>query len=290
VTAAYHRAAGRQADAERELNRALAIAKERDLNDDIASLTLDLARSRFEASDYTAARELLVRALGDGSGPKSPEARIRLAFVLSRIGDFAAADSELKRAAAELEQGRDRWLLPLLHMALGGLAYEMSRLSDARRHFRDAVALEEGDLPDPDGAIVEARALLGLLDALEGRPEAGRAAVEASLAQARRMGRYSLEARMRLYLARIDVGLRRYDDALLTLRDIPADRDRIIGPELQAHVHYWRSRALTGRGDAAAARSERDLARRLIEQILTALPEAYRDSFASRPDIHTLLS
>jgi tetratricopeptide (TPR) repeat protein len=290
VTAAYYHYAGKQADAERELNRALAIARERDLNDHIASLTLDLGRSRFEVGDYAAARELLVRALGDGSGPESPEARIRLALVHVRLGDFATADAELKTAATVLQQGRDRWLFPLLHTVLGALEYEMGDSSNARRHFRDAAALDQGDLPDPDGASVEARASLGLLDALEGRPRVGRAAVSASLAQARKMGRYSLEARLRIYLARIDVGLRRFDDAMEALRDIPADGNQAIGPELQAQVHYWRGRALLGRGDRAGAQAEAAATRQLIEALRAALPTSDRDRFASRRDIRSLFS
>ena len=289
VTGAYHRYAGRHGEAERELNRGLAIARERDLNDDIAALTLDLGRTRFEVGDYAGARKLLLEALGDGSGPRAPEARIRLAIVHARLGDFARADTELMQAATELEQGRDRWLFPLLHTALGAVAYETGRSSDARRHFGDAVGFPQGD-PDPDGASIEARASLGLLDALEGRAAAGRAIVAASLADAQKLGRYSLEARLRIYLARIDVGRGRFDDALEALRDIPADGARALGPELQAQVHYWRGRARLGQGNRAAAQAEASASRQLIEALQAALPAADRDRFASRPDIRSLFS
>jgi tetratricopeptide (TPR) repeat protein len=289
VTGAYHRYAGRHGEAERELNRGLAIARERDLNDDIAALTLDRGRTRFEVGDYAGARKLLQEALGDGSGPRGPEARIRLAIVHTRLGDFARADAELMKAATELEQGRDRWLFPLLHTALGAVAYETGRSNDARRHFGNAVNFPQGD-PDPDGASIEARASLGLLDALEGRAAAGRGIVAASLVDARKMGRYSLEARLRIYLARIDVGLGRFDDALETLRDISADGARALGPELQAQVHYWRGRALLGQGDRAAAQAEASASRQLIESLRAALPAADRDRFALRPDIRSLFS
>ena len=286
LTGAHHRYAGRILDAERELNRGLAIARERDLNDDIAALTLDLGRTRFEVGDYARARELLKEALGDGSGPRAPEARIRLAIVHTRLGDFASADTELMKAAGELEQGRERWLFPLLQAAFGTVAYERGGLDDARMHFGRAALIEVD--PDPDGATFEARASLGLLDALEGKAAAGRAAVAESLAEAQKMGRYSLESRLRIYLARIDAGLRRFDDALAALEAIPPDGARAIGPELQAEVHYWRARALLGRGDRAAAQAEADTSRKLIEPLRDALPVADRDRFASRRDIRSL--
>jgi tetratricopeptide (TPR) repeat protein len=286
LTGAHHRYAGRIVDAERELNRGLAIARERDLNDDVAALTLDLGRTRFEVGDYARARQLLREALGDGSGPRAPEARIRLAIVHTRLGDFASADTELMRAADELEEGRERWLFPLLEAASGTVAYERGALGDARMHFGRAAVIEVD--PDPDGATFEARASLGLLDALEGKGAAGRAAVAESLAEARKMGRYSLESRLRIYLARIDTGLRRFDDALASLDGIAPDGAQAIGPELQAEVHYWRARALLGRGDRAAAQTEAAAGRKLIEQLRDALPAADRDRFASRRDIRSL--
>jgi tetratricopeptide (TPR) repeat protein len=288
VTGAYYRYHGRHTEAERELNRGLSIARERGLNDDIAALTLDLGRCRFEAGDYVAARDLFVKALGDGTGPSGPQARIRLALVHARLGRFAAANTELREAAAALEQGRDPWLYPLLHTALGTVAYEAGRTAEARTHFRTAAALTDGDL-DPDAATLEARASLGLLDALEGRAAAGRAAVAASLAQAQKMGRYSVEARLRIYLARIDVALRRFDDALDGLEPIPPDGPRVLGPEVQAQVHYWRARARLGLGDRAAADAESTATRRLIESVRAALPASDGDRFAARPDIRPLL-
>jgi hypothetical protein len=190
------------------------------------------------------------------------------------------------RAADELEEGRERWLFPLLEAASGTVAYERGALGDARMHFGRAAVIEVD--PDPDGATFEARASLGLLDALEGKGAAGRAAVAESLAEARKMGRYSLESRLRIYLARIDTGLRRFDDALASLDGIAPDGAQAIGPELQAEVHYWRARALLGRGDRAAAQTEAAAGRKLIEQLRDALPAADRDRFASRRDIRSL--
>lgn len=286
VTAAYYRYSGRHAGAERELNRALALARERNLEDDIASLTMDIARSRLETGDYTSAKTLLEQAVGDGSGPKSTEARIYLARVNTRLGDFAGAGRGLMTASQELTDQGDN-LLPLLHLALGELAYESDRPA-ARMHF--AAAAEFWKDATPDAASVEATAYLGLLDGLDGQYERGITQVRRSLEQAQKMGRFSLEVLCRLFLARLAERAGRADEALALLRDLPPDGEQAIGPELQAQIHYWRGRAHARRGDAAAARLELETARRLIEQVRTALPETYRNPFASRPDIHILLS
>src|SRR5262249_35582832 len=66
---------GRHVEAERELNRGIALAKQWNLDDRVAPLTLDLAQSKFELGDYPAALELATAA-GAGSEDASLEARI----------------------------------------------------------------------------------------------------------------------------------------------------------------------------------------------------------------------
>jgi hypothetical protein len=114
-------------------------------------------------------------------------------------------------------------------------------------------------------------------------------AVQSSLERARRAGPLSLEARCRVYLARIDVGERRLEEALETLRVITPDGERALGPELQAQVHYWRSRALMARGDRAGAQSEETVARKLVADLRASLPAQYRGGFESRADIHLII-
>ncbi|HEY6362926.1 MAG TPA: protein kinase [Vicinamibacterales bacterium] len=288
VTAAYHRYGGRHADAERELNRALAIAKERNLDDSIAYLTMDLARSRYDLGDYAKARELLTSALGDGSGPKSAEIRIRLGMVDTRLADTSSADEHLRGAAADLEAGGERVLVSLLYTAFGELAYESGKLPEARAQFERAAAMwvDEG----PDAASVEARAYLGLLDGLDGRRAAGEAALRGSINHAQKMGRVVLEVRGRVFLARLHVGNRRFDDAVRLLAAVPPDAEQAIGRELQAQARYWRGLALAGLGNTDAARSEVDRARTLVEEIRASLSEPDRGRYAARPDIRQILA
>jgi tetratricopeptide (TPR) repeat protein len=287
VIAASHRYAGRYADADREFNRAIALARERDMNREIPALTIARARSRLEAGDYLTAQGLLQEVLGDGSGRDSADARLYLGLVNVRLGQFDAAQAQLGQASTDVQRLENAEFLAQVKTALGELAYESNRRDEARRHWSEAAALWIDDLPEP--ASVEARAYLGLLDAVEGRPAPARKAVEASLEQAGRMGLFSLESRCRMYLARIELGYGRPEEAWKALSAITWDGERTLSPELQAQVHYWRSRAMAARGDRSGAQSEEGEARKLIRTLQASLPEQYRDGFASRPDIRVHL-
>jgi hypothetical protein len=104
------------------------------------------------------------------------------------------------------------------------------------------------------------------------------------------MGRVGLEARGRVFLARLLVGDRRFDDAVRILQPIPQDAEQSIGRELQAHTRYWRSVALAGAGNTEAAQSEAERSRMLLEEIQASLPEPDRARYAGRPDIRRLLA
>ena len=167
---------------------------------------------------------------------------------------------------------------------MGELAYGLGNRSEARIHFRKAAALWTDDLPD--AASVEARAYVGLLDALEGQSAQGVMALRSSLEQAHKMGRLALEVRCRVHLARVYVSQRRFDEAISLLGEIPPDDDkRTLGPELRAQVHYWRSRVFAERGDRTGAQSEAALAQKVIQELQAWLPAHYRGRFALRPDI-----
>jgi tetratricopeptide (TPR) repeat protein len=288
VTAVSYRYAGRYVDAERELNRGLALANARDIRDKVPALTIDLGLVRFELGDYPAARDLLVGALGDGSGKYSVDAHLQLGLVHARLGAFQAAHDQLSVASRDIERRGDVGRFPVLYAALGELAYEAHRWGEARTQFAKAAALWTDGLPDP--ASVQARAYSGLLDALEGRAARGRPAVQTSLAQAQRMGLFALEVRCRLILARIDVGDGRFQDALNDLRPIKTGGERALGSESEALVRYWRSRALKGGGDISASQAEADVARKLISSLLESVPAANRSAFASRPDIGVIVN
>ena len=110
-----------------------------------------------------------------------------------------------------------------------------------------------------------------------------------ALNAATKTGRVVLEAKCRLILARIQVAARNFDDAFEILNSIPADAAKSIGSELDGQVHYWRSVALAGLGDAATANVEQQTARKLLSDVQARLPEPARAGFAVRPDIRRVL-
>ena len=81
------------------------------------------------------------------------------------------------------------------------------------------------------------------------------------------------------------VGMRRGEDALSVLKEIPFEGPQTVGPELQGQVHYWRGQAFRALGDAASAVVEENVAQELLQDLQMSLPERYQAGFAARRDI-----
>jgi hypothetical protein len=219
--------------------------------------------------------------------PNSTEIRIRLGMTATRLGDAGSAAAHLRRAAADLEASGERDLLPLLYTAFGGLAYESGDFAEARSQFARSAQLWVDE--SPDAAAVEATAYVGLLDGLKGSRRESETALAQSIEHARAMHRVVLEARARVFLARLHCSDRRFDTAVQVLAAIPDDAEQGIGRELQAQAQYWRSVAFAGLGNVEAAQSQAGDARRLVSAIQALLPEPDRARYAARPDIRRIL-
>jgi tetratricopeptide (TPR) repeat protein len=288
VIATYNRYAGRRQSAERELSQALAIAQKVDLDYEIATTQIRRAEVLIDDGEYESARKLLVNVLGQASFRDGIEAQIVMARALLKLGDFNAAAGAIEAARSQLGNRRDAGLLPALHAVSGELAYETRNLADARRHFRASIDFLTEDLEDPDAAF--ARAYMGLLDATQAHSDMALESIGRTLETAKRMGYLSLEARCRMYRARVLLSQGRLDQALNELQLVPADdADRGIDRELRAQAHYWTSEVLKARGDAEDASENRAAARKLVEALAAKVPEAMRDAFRSRPDIEIIL-
>jgi hypothetical protein len=96
---------------------------------------------------------------------------------------------------------------------------------------------------------------LGVIDLMEGHLAGAKRSLESTLAQARRMGRYNLEVRSRLYLARLALAQHRPDDALDLLKPVPQDGQRVVGAPLQMEIAQVREAALKGEGRVLSKRS-----------------------------------
>jgi tetratricopeptide (TPR) repeat protein len=245
-----------------------------------------LAQKHLATGDYDAARVLLMKALPNASGRDRLRAQIYLVKANVRLGDFAAAETLLRQVRDGFQTKRDLALRPLISLTSGELEYERGRLHDARAAFDEGAQLVTRELTDD--TAVEASAYRGLLEAANHADQARRI-VNESLALAQRIGHLSLAARCRVFLARIDVGARRFDEALSTLRDVPRDDEsRMIEPEIRAQVLYWSGRARAGKADTRGA-EEIEAGRRLIQDVATRIPEGFRSTFLTRASVRELL-
>ena len=281
--AEYYRHTGQFALADRELTRAFDISSRHGFVDDVPLLLLERARLKTARGEYGAARADLLEALKADAGPET-EMRIELGLVETLLGDVDAARQTLGQAEREIRTGATSSLASRLRAAIGVLEYESGRWSEARSEFERASRLEKSAVPDP--AIVEARAYAGVIEARNGRMQQGRRAIEDCVAQARQRRRVLLEARCRLFLARIAVDERRGDEAVRALTDVRVDT---LGPELQAQVHYWRARASALLGRIATGESGEREARRLLTELRESVPAGNREGFARRLDIRQIL-
>jgi tetratricopeptide (TPR) repeat protein/TolB-like protein len=287
VTATYYRTQGLHQEAETELNKALALAQQANLDDQAALIRAHLALVRFERGQYWDARQLQTEVLARG-GSRDTETRVRLARSNVRLGDTAAADAQLQAAERELQAAPNDAVRSLLLLVRGEWAYEAGRVDEARSYFEQASARWVDGLPDV--SVLEARIRLGLLEAIDGRPADGAALVRSSLDAARRLEHVALIARAVAASARIEVLRRRPGEADRLLNTIAADVDRqSIDPEIRAAVHDARARMLDARGDADGAAADTREARRLVAAVADGLPDQYRQQFRNRRSVRELM-
>ena len=287
VIATYYRNQGRHADALRELNKALAIAKERNLGDNVTVMTTFVALSEFATGDYDGARRSLLGALKDGTGRQSTEARIRLARTYVRLGDLGGADAELRRAEGDLRQSPNEGLQALYLLVRGEWAIESMQLKEARASFERASNAWVDMSPEP--SAIESRAYLGILIARQGNVDRGRGLVRAALQAAEKLGLHGLIAHCQVLLAEIEMAARRFGEASSVLSAIPPDNNaQTIDPELRAEVHNLQRRLHAERGETEAAAASADAARTILLDLGRRLPEQDRVSFSSRPTLQHL--
>ena len=279
--------AGRHADARRQLQVALSTANDRHYGNRAVSLTLKLAESYLATGEYDEARARLEAATASDAGHDDPEAAVMLGRVYVRLGEFAAARMRLEPALTAIRTSGQLSILPAAHLALAEVESESGKVGDARANFEKAGLTGTDELPD--AASVEARCHQGSIDAIDRHAPKARAVVTASIDRASKMGRLYTEAQCRLQLARIDFAGKQFAQVLAALNALPLEGDRTVGPELEAQIHYWRSRALSEQGHRGDAESEAKQALTLVRALQQSLPPRYRPGFASRREIRRLL-
>jgi tetratricopeptide (TPR) repeat protein len=272
--------AGRHEEARRELRAALTLAKERQRGNRVVFVSLRLAESYFMTAEYEAARSLLEEVASTPAGRGELAIPIALGRIYARLGDLDGARERLVRTLTAIEASGQLWLAPPAQTALGELESESGNIREARGHFAKAAAYWTDDLPH--AASVEARCHRAALDPQD---VAAPATIAASIEQARKMGRLFSEALCRLQQARAYFSRQQHAEAMATLNEVPLEGERTVGKEVQAHVHYWRSRVMAARGDPKTAEVEAAQARKLVMEIQASLPASYLNGFAARAGI-----
>jgi tetratricopeptide (TPR) repeat protein len=280
--ALFFRQVGRFQDAERELNRALELARRHGLTLRVVAVTLAQARLHWHRSQYA---EVLstIASLENLSWRSSIEARTLQARALIRLGDFDGARQLLDGAGADLDRRDDSGLRPALHLAAGELHYQAGHLREAADEFQRVAALWRDDFAEE--AVVESAAYLGLIEVLQGRA-AGIARLTAGVNHASATRRGPLETRLRVLLAAAYTAINRRVDAVRVSATMP-QLGQPMGADWLAQVHYWRGRAAS---DASASQAEYEAARRLLREFVASLPERFRLTVVNRGDLASIAS
>jgi serine/threonine protein kinase/tetratricopeptide (TPR) repeat protein len=287
VMSTHYRYAGRHKDADQELNRALNLARERDLDSRSLNTFIRLGQARLDAGEYEEARRVLEEPRQNATVRNRLEAQLYLARTYVRLGDAARASALLDEAGKALETVIDRRLSLVFHAARGEWAYDRGRLGEALAEFRLASAFLTADFPDIDA--LESRAWTAFLQGRDGNPALGEAAIRATLDVARRAGYLSLEARCQAMLAELMLQAGRVNEVHRLLDAVPADDGtRAIDRELRARLHGLRAQAYRKTGNDQKAIAEDAAARSTLEALVTRLDDPHRATFWSRPAFGTV--
>jgi serine/threonine protein kinase/tetratricopeptide (TPR) repeat protein len=285
VMSTHYRYAGRHRDADQELNRALNLARERDLDSRSLNTYIRLGQARLDAGEYEEARHVLEEPRPNATVRNRLEAQLYLARTYVRLGDAARAGALLDETGKALETVIDRRLRLVFHAARGEWAYDRGRLDEAIAEFRLASAFLTSDFPDIDA--LESRAWTAFLEARGDNPALGEAAIRATLEVARRAGYLSLEARCRVMLAEFMLQAGRVNEVHRLLDAVPEDdgSTRAIDRELRARIHGLRAQAYRKTGAEQKATAEDAAAKSTLQGLVTRLDDAHRAMFWSRPTI-----
>lgn len=258
---------GDGADAERAL---AVLGRAADLAPDVPAVHAALGRARERTGDAAGAAEAYERALR--LDPSNRYARRRVLRLALAARDFARARHEADRLVADGPEVAEHHFLAAL------VADRDGRPADARRAYRQAIAVAKGDYPEAwlnlgvlekgEGDLAAARAAYGR--ALELRPGYGSALVnlgkleeaagDAAAAEAAYRRAVELDPRHApgwLALGQLQSDARRFDEAVASLRRALEVRPGYDAAELSLGV----TAARAGRSAEAIAAYRRVLAR-----------------------------
>jgi tetratricopeptide (TPR) repeat protein len=283
VQGAYHRNAGRAREAEQFFEQALAIARERGLEDSAQGVRLDLARTQLGQGRYAEAVASFEALAREPRSRDRTHAEVLAGVARARLGDTMAAESWFEQAAKDVAASGDADLTPLLLLSRGELALEHGDRLRALAFFRQAAARSD-ELPD--ASTVAAAAYRDWLSA--GAGKSSLQGLRDAVARAAALKRAALEGLCRTLQARMQLQAGDAAGASSTLQLNPAVEGG-LDPETAAAVQSVRVAVFGKLGETAKADAARAEIRRLLAVVEQGLPEAARGGFAQRPGIVALV-
>jgi len=286
ASAAYQLQTGLVEDAGRSLDRALAVARERGLQDSALSVTVDMARTAIGKGDYAAAARLVDAVLDQPRSRDQTQAAILKGQALSLLGAGGEARAAFERAARDVDAEGDMGSLPALLVSEATARFDAEDLTGARERFERARAIASSPLANAE--TIEAEAYSAYLEGRSGTRGDSAVRLRAALAAAEHLRRVSLAGRCRVLLARLALDANDVSGALAAVAMSP-DVEARLQPEVAADVHLVRLDA-EGRTAGTQTEAARLAIRQIVDRLKALVPPERLNAFLSRPRIHRLLA
>jgi transcriptional regulator with GAF, ATPase, and Fis domain/tetratricopeptide (TPR) repeat protein len=289
--------AGDAVAAIRGYTRALAIAEEHGMGDEIATSALNLGAVCHQLGDLGRALDSYERGLpmAIALGKVSTEATFRynLAKLHAMLGQLDRAEMYADGAEKLASSADLRFLLGLVDAVRGEIAVGRSQLDRAKDAFERARSAfsREGAVRES----LEATLQMAEVELLEGRIEAAEAIVKHATDGARGLEAKDLSASTMLLEGRLQLARGKAAEAATTLERAQLLAEEVRQTVLLAEIEASLSRAHEAQGATFLARRHFGRARELLERSTTGLPTHVRESFWSHPrwapigrlDLHT---
>ena len=286
MAGAYQLQTGLFDDAERSFDRALAVARERGLQDDTLSITVDMARTAIAKGDYAGAARLVDAVVDEPRSREQTQAAILKGRALSLLGAGAEARAAFERAARGVEREGDNGSLSALLVSQGAALFEADDLAGASDRFERARAIAASPLVDVE--TIEAEAHLAFFEGRTGARGVAASRLGAALAAAERLRRVSLAGTCRVLMARLALEAGNTSGALTAVA-MPADVETRLEPEVAAEVHLVRVDA-AGPAGGKQAEAARQAIRQIMDGLRARVPAERLNAFLSRPRIRRLVA
>lgn len=262
---------GRVEQSERDLARALDLARAADDRELVAACLVCRGALLGNLGRYDDAKETVERLLADeGVGRYRRKAHASLGVTCFELGRPADADMHLRRARELCREAGDAWQEATVLGNLGVLHLNYGRFDEARVAFDAALALVPGPAVSWIWALL--RCQLGTLHATRGDLDAAHACFAEGTRALRQAGNTRAAAAFSVYLGAVQLLRGDLSDALATLRQSLAGVARVDNGTYSAFGTALLAAALAAAGQLADADEAADAAASMVARAVEPPP------------------